>query len=319
MGNVRVAVIGCGHLGQHHARIIAELDGVDLVALVDTDLSKAEELAVKFNSKAYSDYRDVIDTVDAATIVVPTSEHYNVSKDFLKAGVDLLVEKPICSTLEDASRMIDCAEKYGCILQIGHLERFNPGVVALQKRVDKPMFIDSHRIGPFVHRATDVDVTLDLMIHDIDIITSLVQSEATHVHATGVSIVSSNIDIATARLQFESGCVANVTASRVSFEQVRRLRVFQAQNYHSLDYQKQTMISCRVKNSPDQSLPEIVTEHIDIKRSEPLKEEIIAFVESVNKRLKPKVSGIEGMEALRVALMVTHEIEDGLKKFRAKF
>jgi len=314
MSNVKVGVVGCGHLGRHHARILSGIDGVELVAIVDVDLARAEEYAKEYNSTAYSDYRDILGKVDAASIVVPTSSHFEVSSAFLKAGAHLLVEKPICKTVEDASMLVEMAHDCKRILQVGHIERFNSAVVALKKHITKPMFIESHRIGPFAARGTDVDVILDLMIHDIDIILSLVQSEVVHVHATGVPVISSNIDIANARLHFASGCVANVTASRISLEQVRKIRIFQPQNYISLNYKDQSLATFELKDIANSPIPDIEIEEIDIDKSEPLKAELEAFIKSVIKGSKVEVSGVEGREALKVALMVTNEIRNGLKK-----
>jgi len=270
-------------------------------------------MAQKHNSKPYKDYHEIIGHIDAATIVVPTSKHFEVSESFLENDIDILVEKPICHDIDEAAQMIKIAEDRDRILQVGHLERFNGGVVALKERVIKPMFIESHRIGPFAARGTDVDVILDLMIHDIDIILSLVQSEATHVHANGVPIISNNVDIANARIHFKSGCVANVTASRASMEQVRKIRVFQPHNYLSLNYKEQSLVSFTLKNKETQAFPQISLEHIDVNKSEPLRAELEAFVQSVKTRAKAEVSGFEGREALRVALMVTKEIRAGIK------
>ncbi|MGE5850296.1 MAG: Gfo/Idh/MocA family protein, partial [Candidatus Methylomirabilota bacterium] len=233
---VKVAVTGIGHLGQHHARIYAELPGVELVAVVDIAEARRREVGGKLRVPALADHRLVLDKVDAVSIAVPTVQHHEIARDFLRAGCDVLVEKPMTRTLAEADDLVALAAASGRILQVGHSERYNGAVQVLAKEVQDPGFIEVHRMGPFPSRGTDVDVVLDLMIHDIDIVLTLVGSPVTAVSAVGVPVVSDQVDIANARIEFASGCVANLTASRVSGERLRKIRVFQRDTYFVLDY-----------------------------------------------------------------------------------
>ncbi|MCI0529163.1 MAG: Gfo/Idh/MocA family oxidoreductase, partial [Nitrospira sp.] len=239
MNKIKVGVVGVGYLGQHHARIYSKMPGVELVGVVDIDAEKANAIAAQTGCQAYGDYHALLDQVQAVSIVVPTVLHHELASKFLRAGMDVLLEKPMTVTLQEADELIQEAEKKGSLLQIGHLERFNSVVRALNGRIQKPRFIESHRLGPFVERGTDVHVVLDLMIHDIDIILSLVNSPVELIRAVGVPVISSQIDIANARIEFASGCVANVTASRVSRDKMRKVRIFQPDVYISLDYLQQ--------------------------------------------------------------------------------
>lgn len=247
---IPVGVIGVGYLGRHHARLYAELSGARLVGVVDVDAARAREVAAATGSRAFTDYRELLPQVQAVSVVVPTSAHHDVTVACLKAGLDVLLEKPITVTLEEADRLIALADAAKRIIQIGHLERFNGAVRALVTRLAAPRFIESHRLGPFVGRGTDVHVILDLMIHDLDIILSLVRSPITEIRAVGVPVLTPNIDIANARLEFADGCVANITASRVSKDPMRKLRIFQPDAYFSLDYQKQEVVMARRVAAP---------------------------------------------------------------------
>lgn len=307
---VNVGVIGVGYLGRHHARLYAELPGARLVGVADVDPARAREVATATNSRAFTDYRDLLPHVQAVSVVVPTSAHHDVTAACLSAGLDVLLEKPMTVTLDEADRLIALAESARRIIQIGHLERFNGAVRALGERLAGPRFIESHRLGPFVGRGTDVHVILDLMIHDLDIILSLVRSPITEIRAVGVPVLTSNIDIANTRLEFADGCVANITASRVSKDPMRKLRVFQPDAYFSLDYQKQEVVMARRLDAPPApGLPPIEVRTLEIEKEEPLRAQLAAFVDSVATRRPPLVSGREGREALRVALDVLACIE----------
>ncbi|MFQ5454689.1 MAG: Gfo/Idh/MocA family protein [Nitrospirota bacterium] len=307
---IRTAVIGVGYLGQHHARIYSDIKGIRLVGVVDIIKERAIDIADRFKTLPFFDYKDIMDKVDAVSIAVPTALHYTIALDFLRNGIDVLLEKPITSNISQADELIETAEKKGVILQIGHLERFNSAAMRLTGIINSPRFIESHRLGPFAGRGIDVDVILDLMIHDIDILLSLVKSQVKEVKAVGVPVISSTIDIANARLEFQDGCVANITASRVSREKVRKIRIFQSERYISLDYQNQEIIVCRrMFNKDIEERPHISVEKIPIEKEEPLKNELDAFIGYIRKRTRPIVSGKEGMEALKVAL----EVKDNLR------
>lgn len=307
---IKVGVIGVGYLGRHHARLYAELPGAQLIGVADVDPARAAEVAAAAGTTAYTQYRDLLGLVDAVSVVVPTSLHAEVAGECLAAGLDVLLEKPMTVTLDEADRLVALAETRGRIIQIGHLERFNGAVRALVSRLGRPRFIESHRLGPFVGRGTDVHVILDLMIHDLDIILSLVRSPIVDIRAVGVPVLTSNIDIANGRLEFADGCVANVTASRVSKEPLRKLRIFQSDAYFSLDYQKQEVVMARRLGAASATgLPAIDVQTLAIEKEEPLKAQLSAFLESVATRRPPLVSGREGREALRVALDVLKHIE----------
>ncbi len=302
---LKVGVIGVGSIGVHHARIFAELKGVDLVGVVDIDFTKAQRIASKYDCKAYENYPDIIGLVDAVAIAVPTAMHFQIAMDCLKKDKDILIEKPITSTVEEAEELVSEAVKRSCILQIGHLERFNAGLSLISSMIKNPRFIESMRLSPFLGRSTDVDVTLDLMIHDIDIILSLVRSEISDLRATGAKILTDNIDIAYAWLEFKNGCIAEVVASRIATEKVRQLKVFQQNAYLNLDYQTHE-VSCYTKLND-----KVETEVKKPEGKEPLKEELISFVGCVKNRVQPIVSGIEGKKALQIALKISEMINNG--------
>jgi predicted dehydrogenase len=307
---IKVGVIGVGYLGRHHARLYAELPGAELVGVADTNAERAGEIAAASGARAFADYRDLLPLVEAVSVVVPTSLHYAVTADCLAAGLDVLLEKPMTVTLDEADRLIALADSTQRLIQIGHVERFNGAVRAIGSRLSSPRFLESHRLGPFVGRGTDVHVVLDLMIHDLDIILSLVRSPIADIRAVGVPVLTSNIDIANTRLEFADGCVANVTASRVSKEPMRKLRIFQSDAYFSLDYQKQEVVMARRVDGPAAAgVPGIDVQTLAIEKEEPLKAQLAAFLECITTRLAPLVSGREGREALRVALDVLKDIE----------
>jgi predicted dehydrogenase len=301
---LRVGVIGVGSIGQHHARIYSGLEGVRLVGIVDIDSVQAQEIALKYNCKAYKNYTEIINSVDAVSIAAPTTLHHRISMDFLKHDKDILVEKPITSTMHEADEIIAEAEKRGLILQVGHLERFNAGVSVISSMVDSPKFIESRRLSPFSGRGTDVDVTLDLMIHDIDIILSLVNSDISELRAAGAKVLTENIDIAHAWIEFKNGCIAEAVTSRIADEKVRELKIFQHNAFLSLDYQTQE-VSCYKKLDGG-----VGREVKRAEKKEPLKEQLISFVECVRKRTRPVVSGHEGREALKVALKVSELVNN---------
>lgn len=306
---VTVAVIGVGYLGSQHARIYSELSGADLIGVVDINQDRAREVAEKSRCRFFTDYREVLGKAEAVSIVVPTSVHHPIALDFLKAGADVFVEKPITTSLAEADHLVQEAEARSAVLQVGHLERFNAAVRALEGRIKDPRFIESHRLGVFVGRGTDVDVVLDLMIHDLDIILSLVGSGVKEIRAAGVPVISPNIDIVNARLEFANGCVANVTASRISREKMRKIRIFQPDTYISLDYERQEMVVYRKSASSDAgALPKITMENVEITKEEPLKAELAAFLHAVRSRERPLVSGREGREALKVGLEVIDQV-----------
>lgn len=316
---LRVGVIGVGHLGCHHARIYSELKSCELVGVVDINQIRASEIGQTYKVKSYQDYQDLFGQVDAVSIVVPTIEHHRIGMACLQAGIHVLVEKPITTTLQEADELVNLAAAKGLILQVGHLERFNPAVQALQRLSKNPGFIESYRIGSFPDRSTDIDVIMDLMIHDIDIILNLVPSPIKQIQAVGVPVLTQRIDIANARIQFESGCVANMTASRVSLKQERKLRVFQKERYLSLDYQAQELTLAELKYSSQtdagftSNRPEILVQHVEVVKGEPLSIELASFVDCVIYKKKPQVPGEAGRRALEVAVEILenmHSVPD---------
>ncbi|MES9900327.1 MAG: Gfo/Idh/MocA family oxidoreductase [Sedimenticola sp.] len=305
---LRVGVVGVGYLGRFHALIYSRMDNVELVGVVDSNSETAVRVAGEAGCKVFQRGEDMIGHIDAVSIVVPTSLHLEESRPFLEQGIHMLLEKPIASTVENGREIVDLARQNGAILQIGHLERFNAGVMALADRINKPRFIEAHRMGGFVARATDVDVVSDLMIHDIDIILSLVKSEITSISAVGTPVLTSHVDIANARLEFANGTVANVIASRVSEKKMRRIRVFEENRYESLDFIEQRIETAFPRPRPNEEWPEVVAEQIDIEPVKPLDAELAAFVDCVSFKRAPLVDGEVGQEALEVAMMVKEQI-----------
>jgi len=303
---INVGVIGVGSIGAHHARIFSDLDDVNLSGIADTDSSKAAEIASRYNCKSFSNYIELMDSVDAVSIAAPTILHYDIGLACIQHQKHLLIEKPITSTIEEADTLISEAERRGLVLQVGHLERFNAGVSLISSMVDAPQFIESQRMSPFLQRSADVDVTLDLMIHDIDIILSLVNSEIADLRATGAKVLTDNIDIAHAWIEFANGCIAEAVTSRIANEKVRKLRVFQRNAFLALDYQSQE-VTCQ-KNIHDHINKEIKKPE----QKEPLREQLISFIECVMNGSQPVVSGHEGKEALKVALKISRLVNHGL-------
>jgi len=313
MDQVRVAVIGVGHLGQHHARNYSEIDGARLVAVVDTDPKAANRVAGNLRTQALTDYTQLIGQVDAVSIVVPTVHHYAIARQFLEAGVHVMVEKPITSTVAEARALIELARERRLILQVGHIERFNPAIVELNKILTHPGFIESHRLGPYDPRVRDVGVVLDLMIHDIDIVLNLVRSPIVSIDAVGVPILSEREDIANARIKFQNGCTANLTVSRVTPNRMRKIRIFQASTYVSIDYQKQSMeiySKTGIEGAGEGEPPaQIIRKRRRLKKEEPLKRELTHFLQCVREGREPAVTGEHGQNALEVAIQIVEQIQ----------
>lgn len=299
---LRVGVVGVGYLGAHHARIYASLPGVELVGVVDLQPDRAREVAAQWGTRAFSRWQDLVGEIQAASVAVPTVVHAEVAGGLLEAGVDVLVEKPIAATLEAAQTLVQTARDRNRVLQVGHSERFNGGVEALAALLDRPGFLEIHRIGPYSGRGIDVDVVLDLMIHDLDLLRYLLRRSVREIRAVGVSVLTGHLDIANARLEFEDGCVANVTASRVSQGRMRKIRVFQPDAYLSLDTDQRRLEAFRRIRQNGKT--EIRQEVVPVAWKEPLRAEIEDFVEAVRTRKTPLVSGEEGLETLRLALAV---------------
>ncbi|MBM4208829.1 MAG: Gfo/Idh/MocA family oxidoreductase [Gammaproteobacteria bacterium] len=305
MKTLKCAVIGAGYLGKFHVQKYAALPGCELIAVVDTDAAVAHSAAAHTGASVYTDYRDILGKVDAVSVVVPTSYHHQVAKDFLQTGAHVLVEKPITVTLAEADELIAIAKDKNMVLQVGHLERFNPAVLGLEKD-EKPLFIESHRLSPFNPRANDVSVVLDLMIHDIDIIMALVNSELERIDASGTAVLTQGTDIANARLLFKSGCVANVTASRISMKSERKMRMFRPSSYVSVDFQNRVLTKHTTGTKEMfPGIPEILTEESVFESGDALMEEIKHFVDCINTGAKPLVSGEAGRRALATAIRIT--------------
>jgi len=310
---VRVGVVGVGYLGRIHAKIYAAMPGVELVGVADTDAAARDAVAAQYGCKPFARAEDMIGKVDAVSIVVPTVHHLETARPFLTAGVHMLMEKPLAPTLDEARELVALAERADKVFQVGHLERFNAGMMELARRVVAPRFIEVHRIGSFVERATDVDVVTDLMIHDIDIVLDLVRRPIRSVAATGGPVMTDHVDIANARLEFEGGAVANVTASRVSTKKQRRIRVFAHNAYYALDFVDQQVEVAEAIPSPGGGRPEIRIEKLAIEPKPPLDAELAAFIECVRTGAMPLVTGAAGLEALRVAMLVKERMHECLK------
>jgi len=305
---LRIAVVGVGHLGQHHARLLASMDGVQLVGVVDTKPGRAGEIASKLGVPSFTHLGELpLDGLDAVTIAVPTVSHLDVALPLIDAGVSVLVEKPLSSSLGDADKMIESAARRGVVLAAGHTERFNPAVVAALPLVSNPRFIEVHRLGTFPERSLDIDVIFDLMIHDLDLLLTSVKSEVVSIEAIGVNVLTPKTDIANVRLRFESGCIANVTASRISRDKIRKVRFFQPASYLSIDYAAQEAEIYRLV--AHNGRPQIEGGKLDIKRDEPLRAELADFVEAVRDRREPGVSGRAGRDALALATKVAETME----------
>ena len=305
---LNIGVVGIGHLGNYHLQKYQKLENCKIIAVSDALLDRAEKAADIYKCEAYTDHSAMLGKVDAVSIAVPTGGHYMVARDFLAAGVDVLIEKPICATLEEADELIALAKKKNLILQVGFVERFNPAIMALENVIEKPMFIEAHRLHPFFERGTDVDVILDLMIHDLDIILKFVNSPLTCVEAVGVAILSDKVDISNVRLSFASGCVANVTASRISAKTMQKIRFFGAEGYHSVDCQKREVLSLgKRKNETDQQ--QIIQNNLELGSHDPLEEEIRSFINSVVNRSRPLISGEDARKSLALAVDIIQKMK----------
>jgi predicted dehydrogenase len=310
MNKIRVGVIGVGYLGRFHAEKYAVHPDVSLAGVVDADHVRSEEIAKKLNTRSFKDPDELLGVVDAVSIVVPTVSHYDVAKSFLERGVHVLLEKPMTVTLDQADELIGLASRNGLMLQIGHIERFNPAVTAVKSRISSPRYVTAERAAPFTVRCTDVNVVLDLMIHDLDIVAELAGSEPKELSAAGASVITGQIDIATARIVFQSGCVADITASRISEEKKRMLRVIDQDGVYASDCQTQKATVARRGAGA-----ELVIQDISADRCDTLNEEIRAFVKSVQDGTQPMVTGNEGRRALALAGIITETISRGITGF----
>jgi predicted dehydrogenase len=311
--SIRVGVVGVGSIGKNHARICAALKDAEFAAIYDTNKEVASSVGRQYNVPVASSLDEFIPLIDAATVAAPTSEHYAIGRCLLEAGKHVLIEKPITETPKEAEELVRLARERSLILQVGHVERFNPVMSALQERLTRPVFIEVHRLSQYPFRSLDIGVVLDLMIHDLEIILHLVRSPVKSIDAVGVPVLSKTEDIANARIRFKSGCVANLTASRISTEKMRKIRVWQGepQAYLSLDYQNQDGEISRLENG------QITREKVSIERDEPLKRELQAFVECASRGQQPLVSGYQAMAALELAMQITELVEENLKLVRA--
>lgn len=336
MSKLKVAVVGVGHLGKEHARVYAELPGIELVGVVDTQRKQAEKIARQYNTQCFSQYTEVIGKVAAVSIAVPTKSHYDIAKDFLQHGVHVMIEKPMTGTVSEARELIGISKAKGVVLQVGYIERFNPAIAAIKKLSINPRFIECHRLSPFTFRSADIGVVLDLMIHDIDIILHITGSKVKKFDAVGVNVISDKEDIANVRIQFQNGCVANVTASRVSVTSMRKMRLFSEDSYISIDYQKKdaliykkspklTLQALNVSEMDVSTIADLKSyvfgdllkiEHIKMDDCEPLKKELESFVDCIVEHKEPVVSGEEGLKAIEVANNILCEIEKNLKLAR---
>lgn len=306
---IRTAVIGVGYLGRFHAQKYAQLVDAELVAVVDRDQAAAAKVAVETGGEPLSDYRAVLNRVQAVSIAVPTPAHHEIAKACLEKGIHVLVEKPITTTVEQARELIEIAKRHQCVLQVGHLERFNPAIVAAASALTTPRFIESHRLAPFKLRGTDVSVVLDLMIHDIDLIQELVGAPIESIDAIGANVFSDEIDIVNARIRFAGGCVANATASRVSLKQERKIRIFQDDAYFSIDLHQKTLNIVRKKSAaPIESVAQVAIEEQSFEQGDALLDEIAAFLRVVRTGGQPVVTGEDGLRALETALRITSHV-----------
>jgi predicted dehydrogenase len=305
---IRVAVVGCGEFGRNHARVYKEIEGAELVGFFDTDPERISAFANEFGGRVFSSLNELRGSVDAASVSVPTVAHAEVGCRLMEYGIDVLVEKPMAASLAEADKLLDSARRHSRILQIGHVERFNPAVLAVEPILNRPLFFEVHRLGVFTPRSLDVDVIYDLMIHDLDILLALVGEPVTEVKAVGIPVLTDKVDIAHARLEFAGGAVANVTASRVSTERVRKVRFFQQHEYISLDYARRDALRVRV-NRPGPE-PEFGFEKLDAPAVEPLRRELEAFLDAVRTRKPPKTSGESGRASLELAVRVMTSIQE---------
>jgi predicted dehydrogenase len=308
MTPLRAGVIGVGHLGQHHARLYASLPGSQLIGVADQSLERAQMVAGRHGARAFRTADELLSHVDVVSVAVPTSSHYAVAKACLEAGKHVLVEKPIAVTPGEAQELVQLAKQRGCCLQVGHSERFNPVMALMRPYIGQPVFIECHRLNSFSERGTDVDVVLDLMIHDLDLVLSLNPGPIEEVRAAGVAVLSSSIDIANARIQFQSGCVANLTSSRVSTNKMRRLRLFQRDNYLSIDFQTRQGMICR-RHAKAGERPTVEVEQLKGGDEEPLKLQLESFLHAADTGTRPVVSGEDGAAAVSIAHQVLQAVE----------
>jgi predicted dehydrogenase len=308
---LRVAAVGVGHLGRHHARILSNLPGATLVGVADVKADRAAEIAAACASRPFTDYRDLIGQVDAVSIAVPTNAHLEVASAFLEHGVPVLVEKPLARSVEEADRLIALASSKGAVLAVGHTERFNPAVAAASRLLKDPRFIEVHRLGTFPERSLDIDVVFDLMIHDLDVVLSIVPSAVASIEAVGVPVLTGRVDIANARIRFANGCIANVTASRISRDRVRKIRFFEQRAYVSIDYTAQKLEVWRLVAGDGQK-PAIDGGEVEVATEEPLRRELADFVGAVVQRRAPLVTGEDGCRALALAERINDAIAGGL-------
>jgi predicted dehydrogenase len=308
---LRTAVIGVGYLGRFHAQKYAQLPESQLVGVVDADLATAQRVGAELGVPAFADHRDLLGKVDAVSIAVPTPLHHPLGCEWLARGVHVLLEKPIATTVAEARELVEVAAKHRCVLQVGHLERFNPAILAAAQRLTRPRFIESHRLAPFKLRGTDVSVVLDLMIHDIDLIQELVGEPLLGIEAVGATVFSGEIDIVNARLRFRGGCVANTTASRISMKQERKIRIFQDDSYLSIDMQQKLLTVIRKRDTaPVQSVAEVSIEEQAVEGTDALLAEIESFIAAASNGTSPMVSGEDGLRALETALRITELVND---------
>jgi len=304
----RVAVVGAGDFGRNHIRVYCELPNVELAGIIDPNSARAQKVAAEFGCAVIPALDDLRGRVDAVSVTVPTSEHARVGCEVLAMGLDALVEKPVASSLGEADALVAAAQKHARILQIGHVERFNPAVLAAEKLIERPLFFEVHRLGVFSARSLDIDVIFDVMIHDLDILLALVGEPVTDVKAVGIPVLTGKVDIAHARLEFESGAVANVTASRVSTERVRKMRFFQSREYISLDFARRDVLRVRVAQPGPN--PEFGYEKVPASDQEPLRAELEAFIDCVQTHRQPRVDGRAGRAALALATQVAASIQE---------
>jgi predicted dehydrogenase len=307
MDRIKVGVVGVGYLGRIHAQKYAHIPEAELVGVVDVDEVPCREVATHTNCQPFAHYRDLVGKVEAVSIAVPTLSHYQIAKDILQAGVDVLVEKPITATVQEATELNALARAQGAIFQVGHLERFNGALQALQGAVASPLLIESHRLAPFSGRGIDVDVILDLMIHDIDIVLSILGDEVARVEAVGIPLCSSHIDVAHARIVFKGGCAANIAASRVAQERVRKMVIMQKDAYLAVDYLKQSLTITR---RGDEAGKGMQVEEV-VRANDSLEMQLKAFLQSVRERTPPVVSGEDGQRALELALQIAAVMRKG--------
>ena len=305
MAKTKVAVVGAGAFGKNHCRVVHESEQAELTAVVDIEGARAQEIAAQYGAQAFTNVQELAGLVDAAIVAAPTTAHEEIGVSLIEKGIHVLVEKPIALDLAAATRLIEAAERHGRILQVGHLERFNPAVIELERRATLPLFFEIHRMNVFSPRSLDVDVVLDLMIHDVDIVLALTGTAPEEIRAAGVRVLSDKVDIANVRMQFPNGCVANLTASRVSTERVRKLRLFQPKQYLSLDYGRQDLAVFSV--GPER---QIGFEQASVAKAEPLKLQFDAFLEAIRSRKSPKCNGLAARQTLRAALAILDKIKE---------